>query len=44
LKPSWDNPAELKASGSDVSDAPSDSYIKTYVPDIAPKKSFEELP
>ena len=41
LKPTWDNNS---VAGSDVSDAPSDAYTKSFVADIAPKKSFEDLP
>ena len=36
LKPSWEH-------GSGI-ERPQDQYVKTFVPDIAPKKSFEELP
>ncbi|KAI2512545.1 hypothetical protein MHU86_1764 [Fragilaria crotonensis] len=36
LKPSWEQ-------GSGI-EKPADQYVKTFIPDIAPKKSFEELP
>lgn len=36
LKPSWDD--------ADTEEGPSNSYVKKFVDDIAPKKSFEELP
>jgi hypothetical protein len=36
LKPTWDN--------ADPSVGPSNSYTKTFVDNVAPKKSFEELP
>lgn len=42
LKPTWD--CNSSVAGSVASDAPSDAYIKSFVEDVAPQKSFDELP
>ena len=42
LKPTWDSNSSV--TGSVASNAPSNAYTKSFVEDVAPQKSFDELP